>query len=354
MNTEDDGQDEPWFLRPEFDGRSESVAKLQAIMDGPLVGEVEGVRFDFRHDQLPSTDEWHAPKGATPFGVVFPWDRACFNGDEALAADDVTDGGTQRGWSAQQIYPGDLVRVRAVHVWGRRPKELVEDRHDFERYGAFLEVQRADGSTEPLRDPIVWNARDAMGPWSPYTYAGDDGYDEYVGDFRVSLDKVRLRFDRCFLKPRGAKGLAWLSLADAALEALASDQDGSFPPGPKLPLSEGELTYYLDMAVAAGYGLARAEMAPVIEKVRTRTNAAVAARRALSGPILDAAKVYIRANPRTSLTACARHLSGEFSRDQRQVERLISHLFGPAKTGTGVRERRPLSWLVDGKFSSLW
>ena len=63
----------------------EGVACLRAILNGSRVGEVAGVQFDFRHPSIPSSDTWHSPNGSSPFGIVFPWDRELFDGDNEAA-----------------------------------------------------------------------------------------------------------------------------------------------------------------------------------------------------------------------------------------------------------------------------
>lgn len=330
-------------MRPAFDAYASPVGMLQAILDGPRFGEVEGVHFDFRHDKLPSAAAWHAPGGAQPFGVVFPWDRTLWDGDANLAARYVTNGQNERGWKVTHVYPGDRVSVdRLARLYRAAGKPPYADDHDTHSISAYLIVTRPNGQAERIDDSIQFNARDAMGPASPYFYAGDDGLDEWVGDFRVTYSKVARRLDRLNETVKHGPAREWVELAneaqgevdgdlDALAEVLRADGDHLFAP---------DLTRLIDLATTVGYALAKAESAPVLDNASKRTRPASKARRAITDPVREAAKADVLANPKTTQTACARRLATKLNRDQRAIEKLIAPLFSWVVLPGGSKEKR--------------
>lgn len=352
--VEDESGDDPIFLRPEYDVAADACARLQAILDGPRFGEVEGVVFDFRHEKLPSAEEWHAPVGGQPFGVAFPWDRRLFDGDAEAAASYVTDGASERGWSVTHVYPGDRVtvdRLARFYRGGGGPPYV--DPHDAYSLDAYLIVTRPDGTTAKIENSISFNARDAMGPASPHFYAGDDGLDTFVGDFRVSYDKITRRLDRLRNSiGRTGDGVEWANLAWDA-------RDGITPPWPALydepfPRTPEDVAYLLDMAVALGYAVAKAEAAPLLKSAQNRTRPATKARMARADPVREAAKADILANPKTTQTACARRVALQLERDQRSVEKLIAPLFAWVTLPGGTKEKRPRSTRINLRQIDGW
>lgn len=319
--------------------RDDFSAQLQALLDGPRHGFIDGVEFDLRHPDLPSSDDWHAPRGGKPFGIVFPWDRDFVQGDAKSAEKLVTDGASERGWSVVHVFRGDKVTLGRVLSRNRGAKARYGNPSDTHSLVGFLDIIRADGSVTMTDDQLFsWNARDAMGPASPWFYAGDDGLDDYVGDFRVSMDKVRRRLKSIAPKLTG-EAREWILVASRVEDEITA--------GEEVAGSSVDLEFLLDMAVTLGYAVAKAEASPIMERVETRTKSASIARRKLSEPALEAARAFARANPETaSLTRCARHVSVSLGRDQRQIERLLRPYFVRVTTGTGVRELRPGSWFV--------
>lgn len=323
------------------------TAKLHVLLNQTRVGEIEGVLFDLRHSELPGVEDWHSPKGAEPFGVAFPWDRDLFNGDEVAATNYVTSGGVARGWDAIHVYPGDTVtisRVRRFHRGGGAPPYEMEA--DCFEYWAYLRITRPDGSIVDIDESISFNARNAMGPFSPhFDLNGDDGYEDYIGDFRVDYEKVRSRISK-YLETGATRHQAeWLNLATDCIDALGLPSD--FSGENSTPLSANEMGWVMDLAVAAGYALAKAEMAPVVEKARVRTKPATQARRVRTEPLRAAAEAFIRENPKTSQTACAAAVARDLGRDQRSVERAIAPMFSWQTLSGGGREKRP-------RTKSIW
>lgn len=319
------------------------IDSFQAILDGPRVGEVDGVLFDFRHDKLPSAELWHSPDGASPFGIAFPWDRALWGGDAEAAARHVTNGASERGWAVTHVHAGDRVSVERVVPFSRgagQPPYV--DAHDAHSLAAYLIVTRLDGTTEQIADPINFNARDAMGPASPHFYAGDDGRDEWVGDFRVTYDKVSRRLNR-LNQTKGREAYEWALLANEAQEGVDDEREafaaalGGVNDDPFSP----DLARLIDLATTVGYALAKAESAPFMDKVRARTRPATQARRAITDPVREAAKMDILAYPKTPQTACARRVALKLGRDQRSVEKLIAQMFEAVTLPGGAKEKRP-------------
>lgn len=338
--------DQSELLEPghiDFDEAWNASERLQAILDGPRVGEVNGVLFDFRHDKLPSAEVWHAPGAGRPFGIVFPWDRAIHDGDADEAARYVTDGASERGWSVTHVHAGDRLSVhRLARLYRGVGKPPYADDHDAHAIEAFLIVTRPDGTTETIENSIQFNARDAMGPASPYFYAGDDGLDEWVGDFRVTYDKVSRRLDRFVGATKFGAAKEWLDLAveaksevdgdyEALADVLSKDGDHLFAP---------DLNRLIDLATTVGYALAKAESAPALDAARNRTRPATNARRAVTAPVREAAEADILANPKTTQTACARRLALKLKRDQRSIEKLVAPLFEWVTLPGGAKEKR--------------
>ena len=340
----DEWEGEPIFMRPEYDVNADASARLQAILDGPRIGEVDGVLFDFRHDKLPSAEQWHAPGGARPFGIAFPWDRALCGGDVDAAGRYVTNGANERGWDVTHVHPGDRVSVERVVRFYRMSGRLRHvDIHDAYSLMAYSIVTRPNGSAEKIEHAIEFNARDAMGPASPYFHAGEDGRDEWVGDFRVDYDKVSRRLERLVGTTKLRVAAEWLDLAieaksevdgdcEALADVLSRDGDHLFAP---------DLTRLIDLATTVGYALAKAEAAPLVKSAQERTHPATNARRAVTDPVREAAKADILANPKTTQTACARRVALKLERDQRAIEKLIAPLFEWVTLHGGAREKRP-------------
>ncbi|WP_303718361.1 hypothetical protein [Brevundimonas naejangsanensis] len=353
----DEWEGEPIFMRPEYDVAVDACARLQAILDGPRFGEVEGVVFDLRHEKLPSAEEWHAPGGARPFGVAFPWDRTLFDGDAEAAASYVTSGASELGSGVTHVYPGDRVTVERLERFFRgvgRPPYV--DPHDAYSLDAYLIVTRPDGTTEKIENPISFNARDAMGPASPHFYAGADGRNEWVGDFRVSLLKASYRLRRLLDETKSGPAVEWLNLAaeatievvgdhEALAKVLSRDGDDLFAP---------DLARLLDLAVTWGYALAKAEAAPLVKSAQNRTRPATRARMARADPVREAAKADILANPKTTQTACARRVALQLERDQRSVEKLIAPLFAWVTLPGGTKEKRPRSPRINPRQIDGW
>ncbi|WP_150125950.1 hypothetical protein [Brevundimonas sp. LM2] len=249
-------------LSPDYRGMRERVTQLQELLDGARVGEIDGVHFDLRHENLPPSETWHAPDGASPFGIAFPWDADYFDGDHVKAAQFVTGKDIDSGWITTHVQRGDKVIVKRVVIRRRGlGKPPYVEHHDNAYYAAYLTIQHVDGITSEPDTPICWNARDAMGPHSPHIWAGDDGLDDYVGDYRGSLENISLRIDHLLSSTHVAP--EWQLLAEQAVEALGSDW--ARPQDNNLPQSNDELGYLLDMAAAAGYALAKFEAAPILK-----------------------------------------------------------------------------------------
>jgi hypothetical protein len=318
---------------------NDGAAKLRVLLNETRVGEIDGVSFDLRHSDLPDANDWHSPKGAEPFGVAFPWDRDLFNGDEVAATNYVTSGGVERGWDAIHVYPGDAVtisRVRRFHRGVGGPPYEVE--RDCFEYWAYLRITRPDGSIVDVDESISFNARDAMGPFSPHFHiSGDDGYEDYIGDFRIDYEKVSSRISKYLGAGASVHQGAWLKLATDCIDALGPPP---FEEG-ELPRDPVDLGWMIDLAAAAGYALAKAETAPVIEKARARTKPATKARRVRTEPVRAAAEAFIAENPKTSQTACAAAVARDLGRDQRSVERAIAPMFSWKTLPGGSREKRP-------------
>ncbi|MBU1345362.1 MAG: hypothetical protein KKA16_00245 [Alphaproteobacteria bacterium] len=345
----------PLSIPPALDGYSSPVHTLQAILDGPRVGEVEGVQFDFRHERLPSSETWHAPRGSELFGVVYPWDRDPCGGDADVAPQEaetnfIFDGGSV----GTNVYPGDRMsvdRLERFYRGGGRPPYL--DPHDAFSLWAYLVVTRPDGKAFQIEEPISFNARDAMGPASPHLFAGDDGLDDFVGDFRVSLDKASRRLERLRVADGERRpGVEWVDLAFEVSEAF--EPHGSPFYGGAFPKSPDDLAYLLDMAVTFGYAVAMAERAPLVDAAEKRTRPATMARRSVTDPVRQAAKADILANPKTTQTACARRLAMELGRDQRSIEKLIAPMFRWATLPGGGREKRAHRWLTNPRQIDGW
>lgn len=243
-----------------------------------------------------------------------------------------------------QIYAGDRVTVDRLARFRRgRGNPPYVDPHDTYSLAAYLIVERQDGTAEKIEEPIFFNARDAIGPASPYFYAGDDGLDEWVGDFRVTYDKLSLRLDRLNQTVKFGEAREWVELANEAQEGAEDERDAiaaALNKGVVSPLPL-DLARLVDLAATVGYALAMAESAPVVDAAQNRTRLATKARRAVTDPVREAAKKDIRANPKTTQTACARRLALKLRRDQRSMEKLIAPLFEWVTLPGGAKEKRP-------------
>lgn len=313
-----------------------AVVHLDLILNRDRVGTVQGVEFDFRHHDLPGPETWHSPEGRYPFGITFPWDR----GDGGEPADCYVTGYGEDE-PVVHVYSGDKVSIGQVRRFSRggyRPPYV--DDHDAHALWAYLTVRRSDGTMVSSDEPIQFNARDAMGPHSPHIDIADDGYADFVGDFRVTFDKVRRRIERLYQAAPNRAG-EWLKLAAEALGEAETEAEyikGKFPSKED---STCDLSDLLDLTAAAAYALAKAEAAPVIRKSFNRTRPATLARRTRTNPVREAAKADILANPKTTQTACARRVALKLERDQRSMEKLITPMFEWVTLPGGAKEKRP-------------
>lgn len=115
-----------------------------------------------------------------------------------------------------------------------------------------------------------------------------------------------------------------------------------------------DLQRLIDLAATVGYSVAKAEAAPALARAANRTRPATTARRKISDPVRDAAKTFILSNPKTTQSACARHLAGQLGKDQRSIEKLIAPLFSWVTLPGGAKEKRAQSWLTTPRRFDDW
>jgi hypothetical protein len=348
----DETSDLPRFAPTIFELGDDAVlpwrgqAELAAILDGPRCGTADGVEFDFRHADLPSAEDWHSPTGAIPFGVAFPWDRRAFDDDEVAVSAWVTGG--SRGWPVLNIFAGERVsihRVKPLYRGAGMPPFV--DEHDAYELWAYLRVAHADGSVTDAEQSIMFCARDAMSPHSLHDEpAEDDDYDGFIGDFRVSYEKVVRRIERLSRAKNDKTSGEWLRFAARMRLLVDEDREGIEAEVQGLPA--WDLLRLVDTATATGYALAKAEelgrLAPLAKrgmKAAASLEAATMGARRRADPLRALALEVIRANPKISQTACAREIVARTGKDQRAVERLIGPFFEWRSLPTGLREKRP-------------
>lgn len=369
----------------------QASSHFQAILDGSRLGKIAGVHFDLRHTALPDAEQWHAPRGSQPFGVVFPWDRLlCSSEEEAVAL--VTNGREDSDWPVTHVFAGDTVSVRRVDRFYRGDgNPPLKDEHDATERWAYLLVTRADGSAEEIDQPIAFIARDGLGPYPPYSdgWEDDDGYSDFIDGFRINFEKIQLRIER-LIGPRVESPTGYFGMAEGEdkLRPLSPDEAsaaraGKMPPGfsflttvpPKRVGARGEwlllahrmvcdaaqeaeevgkglpfgASYLIDTAVAAGYALAMAEnelrIAPLAKRgigARASQEKATSFAMARADPVRAAALKDISTNPRTSQGACAGRVTATLRRtDVRAIARTIAPMFEWVDLPGGSREKRP-------------
>ena len=308
--------------------------QLKALLEGERAGAIDGVMFDFRHAKMPGGGVWHAPGREQFFGLVFPWHRALFCGDERHAAQWVMNGAGEHSWPITQVFVGDIIsvsRVQRLRRGGARPPYA--DEHDATEFRIHLSVERADGTITEPKTLVLLNARDAMGPHLP-PVGGQIDHD-VLDDFYVSLSKIRMRLERvraAGVVP-GTQKSEWLQLAERSFSRLPN-MDGE---GDEL---KADILSIMDLTAALGYALAKAETADIVCRAMLQTSQATATVRSKADPVRQAALAYANANPTTSQSACARHVAVLLKKGERQVQKQIEPMFETVKLSTGVPEKR--------------
>ncbi|MEI6440715.1 MAG: hypothetical protein WCO83_10955 [Alphaproteobacteria bacterium] len=328
------------------------LRELQLILEGSRFGEVQGVKFDLRHPDLPDSEHWHCPSGAVPFAVAFPWDRLSAGGKEA-AEELVTDGASKRGWKVTHVYEGDTVEIAKVlstHGSGHTP---LNDPRDSNVVLAYLQVRRANGLE--LIDggsPIQFIARDAIGPYAPFSNwqsSLDDDFSEiaYQEPFKINLEKASLRTKRLVREssragryPLGGTDLQWLKLANEMSDAIDIELEERGAVG---------ALGVIEMALALGYALAMAEVQRQVTHLAkkgikaqaTQKAATQASSRKRADPVRQQAMEYIAANPKTTQGQCVSAIAHRLGRSERSVARTISPLFEMKTLAGGAREKKP-------------
>jgi hypothetical protein len=353
--------------------------EIERILNGPRDGQVDGIQFSFVHSELPSSEDWVCVNPYFP-ELVFPWN---FSGTDIEFETEWVPGCDTR---QTRVRGGDCIKVWRVERQRREGIFPVHNPHDAFIYFADLLLVR-DGETFAfIEEQLAFVARDALGAFSPMhgPFDRNDNY-EYEDAFRITFEKVRQRINRLggrsLIVPQSPTGyFGWVNDTGEIRPLTVSEAKdvtaGIMPPHLSkfakesrggMPGTEWEETAILvsnefdqalwtgfsrrsilDLAAAAGYALAQAEMELGIKplaleglKAKASRKPAHDARRKAGDPVRAAAKEYILKNPKTSQGACARHVSQKLARDERAVNRTIADMFEERTTDKGVKEKRP-------------
>lgn len=332
---------------------SDEVAR---IVRGPLVGQVLGIEIDLRHPNI-DTETYHAPTLIWGLGLRFPsqednadWDEMPFLANADLKGDAAHETQTHANEITAdeiELRPGDRLLVRRVeHFFRGGIRELI-DVHDNVEYWAHLFIQRADGQVVELQDPIMFVAKDALGPASAHIYStDDDGYEDFMCDHHIKLEKLKLRAQRL---TKSQTGREWLEVARYMLDLLESFDD-------ELPPDElaWETNDQLEIAATFGYALAQAEaearLFPLAfkklkaDRARARATKLAALKRTKpdTAAIFDAATAMCAADANLSLNRCGNELAKRFDREAVNIKRIIKPLFERRQNSAGRVEYRPI------------
>lgn len=325
--------------------------QIEEILQGSLVGQVLGIELDLRHPDL-DTQTHHAPNLLWGMDLIFPtqddethWDETLFLDAASLEGDAVRE--IEPPADVIELRPGDRLLVRRVeHFFRGGTKELV-DAHDNLEYWAHLIVQRLDGEIVELRDPLMFVAKDALEPSSEHIYyVGDDDYQEYMRDHRITLEKLKLRALRL---TKSGNGEEWLEVARYMSDLLESFDHKLSPDEPPWETNE-----QLEVAATFGYALARAEaearLFPLAfkklkaDRARARATKLAALKRTKpdTAAILEAATAMCAADANLSLNRCGNELAKRFDREAVNIKRIIKPLFEPRQNRAGGVEYRPI------------
>lgn len=359
---------------------------IRGILNGPRVGHVDGVEFSFVHSGLPPSETWlcvnlHLGE------LVFPWN---FSGDDSEFENEWLAGSDTR---QTLIRYGDCIEVWRVEQQRREGTFPGSDPRDAFVYFADLRVVRDGEAAASIDERLVFVARDALGTVSPM-HGPFDSNDNYEDAFRITFEKVRERIKRLVSPglsiPKSPTGyFGWvketgeirpLTVQEAKyvtagkmpslIDRLAREKGGRWP-GTEWEetaisvsdefdqalwagYSRGSM---LDLAAAAGYALAQAEMELGIKplaleglKAKASRQPAHDARRKAGDPVRGAAKEFISTHPNTSQGACARYVSQLLGKDERAVNRRIVDMFEERVTAAGGKAKRPkAAFLPNGK-----
>ncbi|SPU46620.1 Uncharacterised protein [Brevundimonas diminuta] len=361
----------------EMETEERERARFQKLIDIAFLsrkGEVEGVAFDLTFQPDFNWSCWEQVNGmgwldctgtrllsAGP-RVIWPWSERPLSGSElrAEAGEILTEcvspnldpAGIDEYIADRlpdiEVRAGDSVFVSRIKT--NLSKDYLQAPENVDTLDAYLTVHRATGEAIEIGQPLEHrrvghlNTAFELLPLQMEIRAGA----------RANITS-EAKFDE-LLQARLHEGRVAESAEDAFLAIHEANNDLTRLLGQmEHCLPANEETERLVLAVrrlagrfaAAGYALARSESetyaVPFAERAlasKAGTDAGAAAKRKKGELIRNAAKAFIRANPNTSKSACARHVVQLLGKDQRGVERAIAELFVPRNL-PGKQDKRP-------------
>jgi len=301
-------------------------------------GEIDGLRFDFRHPDL-DRENWRAPTGIGALRLKLPWSDSLVDTFAGIWPPDF------------EVRPGDTLLIDSVTSLEMPAADSFADPHDTTKKWVRVRLERPDGTTFRPVEPVEFVAMDAMGPESDYHRLGEDLNGELPDwDLGIRFDKIILRMLRMEDARDDEDVGPWLRLALSMYEKV-DDWLERFPQAASSVAAQPNSLDYgplLDMVATAAYALAQAEaedrIAPLARlgaKNKLSLKLASEGARARSAPVREEALRDIAANPMTSQNACARRVAAKMGRDPSSVSKVIATLFEWRTLPGGAQEKRP-------------